>query len=501
MHHLHLDNGRVIPVNLDVDVDILSRAVGAYSRMLADPDRVFDQGWTMTVELSSVILVLNRSDLNALVRSRSEPSVHLAVDSPNGGPSQMFRYVIAYSFGAGDPDRVRVEPSRGLARVRTAHGEVMLSEQHDLPYLRQWLTDNVLVRDTLTEVQRAGGGRGVILDLPGAGRVTFTEVQIRSMATALQSALGVASPLSGEGPAIHIDQQMASPITGEAPRSQHHAGLAMDFAVDPAHGSLVDRQAIDIWRVNPAITGDVVRLPTANGTYDFSRDHDIVNLRAWLIDNARTTYREDEMIVVPLPSGDITFTARQIRAMAAMLTTALAMEGDHDLDAVPTDYPGQPLRAVTNIDGTDYVQGDGEVTPEFEQRVIRDMMLRRGRDMMRDHGMAAEQAAAAVQSMVDRAGVPGLASPETRPSAPARDTLQLMSQMTEDEHRLLAGAVDQWHQNPRLPEPVAALMARLGMTSANMVWMNEQVRFGMENLPKRELRSVSEPTLMETWRD
>ncbi len=129
------------------------------------------------------------------------------------------------------------------------------------------------------------------------------------------------------------------------------------------------------------------------------------------------------------------------------------------------------------------------------------MMLRRGRDMVRDHGMTPAQAAAAVQSMVDRAGVAGLASPETQPSAPARDTLTLMREMTEEEHQLLAGAVDQWHENPRLPEPVAALMGRLGMTNANMIWMNEQVRFGMENLPKRELRSVSEPTLQEIWRD
>lgn len=489
MPNLHLDNGRVIPVDLNVDVDILSRAVSAYSRMLADPDRVFDQGWMMTVNLSSVVLMLNRSDLNALIRSRSEPSVHLAIDDPSGGPSQMHRYVIAYSFDSADMDRVRVEPSRGLARVRSAYGDVMLSEQHDLPALRQWLIENVLVTTSLEGVPLT---QIVRLDLPGAGRVDFTASQVLEMAHTLGSALEASSPRNGEAPV----PLAASPRTGEAPRSQHGGGLAMDFHVAP--GTLLDH-AIDIWRIAPASTEDMVVLPSHNGTVTLSRDHDIVNLRAWLIDNARTTYEANETIVVSLPSGDIIFTGQQIRAMAEMLTTALAMETE--VDAVPTDYPGQPLRAVTNIDGTDYVQGDGEVTPEFEQRVIRDMMLRRGRDMMRDHGMTAEQAAAAVQSMVDRAGVPGLASPETRPSAPARDTLQLMSQMTEDEHRLLAGAVDQWHQNPRLPEPVAALMARLGMTSANMVWMNEQVRFGMENLPKRELRSVSEPTLMETWRD
>jgi len=579
MTSLHLDTGRVIPVNLSVDVDTLSRAVSAYSRMLANPDRVFDQGWTMTVDLSNVVTVLTRADLNALVRSRTEPSLHLAIDDPNGGPSQMLRYVIAYSFGTGDPERVHVEPSRGLARVRTAHGEVMLSEQHDLPTLRRWLIDNVLVTNSLVG-ERVN--RIVPLDLPGAGLVEFTASQMIEMAHALGSALEASSPVSREAPArpdplrrMWLDgdsllpngnrwvwraasrsqivddagtcpmcsvaatngarQGMAatecnacgqriqimdatvvrrqlrpSPETGEGPRSQHPAGVAVDFTV-PTGGeftatrftpgpALPDHQAIDIWRARPESTGDMFVLPSHNGTVTLSRDHDIVNLRAWLIDNASTNYMDDELIVVPLPSGDITFTARQIRSMAEMLATALVMDTEHR-DAMPTDYPGQPLRAVTNIDGSDYVQRDGESSPEFEQRVIRDIVLRRSREMMRDHNMTAEQAATAVQSILDRAGVEGLASPTTRPAGPAHDTLMRMREMTEDEHRLLAGAVDQWHTTQRLPEPVAALMGRLGMTSANMVWMNEQARFGMDSLPQRELRSVMEPTLMETWRD
>jgi len=262
-----------------------------------------------------------------------------------------------------------------------------------------------------------------------------------------------------------------------APRSAHAEGSAIDVEAP----SFVTVEVLD---------GDVVTDAI------LSVEHDIPALRQWLLENVidgidpEDVSTPAENVVMSLPrAGNLTFTPEQIRFHAEALLSARRLG------------PGPDTVAVARVGDQNYVQGGAEAGPEFEQRVINDMMLRRARDLMRGDGLSpgltAGQAAAEVRRLVAEAGVEGLVPPALEMRAPSPETNRRLGQLTVEDHQRLAHIIARWYLDPVQRPEDQALIARAGLTVENIRWFNVQVLEGQKHLPE----SLLEPTVMEAWRD
>jgi len=260
---------------------------------------------------------------------------------------------------------------------------------------------------------------------------------------------------------------------GNAPRSVHAEGSAADVVIP-----------------------DFITVETAHDNAILGTDRDIPALRQWLLENVIDGIDPEDVsvpaqnVTLSLPmAGNLTFTPAQIRFHAEALLSARRLG------------PGPDTVAVARVGDQNYVQGGNEVTPEFEQRVINDMMLRRARDLMRGDGLSPGltpgQAAAEVRRLVAEAGVQGLVPPALEMRAPSPETNRLLGRLTIEDHQRLAHIIARWYLEPvRRPED-DALIARAGLTVENIRWFNVQVLEGQKHLPE----SLLEPTVMEAWRD
>jgi|CXWL01.1.fsa_nt_gi hypothetical protein len=255
------------------------------------------------------------------------------------------------------------------------------------------------------------------------------------------------------------------------PRSQHAQGLAMDIAVEPegrpTHVTIVTRR----------------------GQREITSDGDLPVLRAYLeqnvIDGQQMAIPIRDLVVALPESGTVAIPPDEVRRLAAALINARQIEA------------GVPLRAIANVDGQDYGQRAGETLPQYEQRVIQDMMLRRGRDLMRERNLTPAQAAEEVHRIMEEGGVERLAPAMHMVEQPTPEVERRLAGLTAGDNAILARAIAEYYIVDQRSERAQRIMDNVGLTEPMIRWFNVQIVEGMDKMPQRE----ADPTLMELWRD
>jgi hypothetical protein len=252
------------------------------------------------------------------------------------------------------------------------------------------------------------------------------------------------------------------------PRSQHETAQAMDVAADrPTH----------------------VTITTARGPTQITTGGDLPVLRRYFeenfIDGQQMAVPVADLVIDLPDAGTVRLRPEEIRRMCAALVNARQIE------------QGTPLRAVANVDGQNYGQRANETLPEYEQRVIQDIMLRRGRDLMRERGMTPQQAATEVQRMLDEQGVTGLAPDAYEAHPPTQQVEAQLALLTEGDHAILAQAIARYYLDDQIAERAQRLIERVGLTEPMIRWFSIQMVAGQNRVPVRE----QGPSLMEAWRD
>lgn len=254
------------------------------------------------------------------------------------------------------------------------------------------------------------------------------------------------------------------------PRSQHQTGAAMDIAVPdgrPTH----------------------VTISTRRGPREITTDGDLPVLRTYLeqnvIDGQQTAIPIRDLVIELPESGTLAIPPDEVRRLAAALINARQLEA------------GVPLRAIANVDGQDYGQRTGETLPQYEQRVIQDMMLRRGRDLMRERNLTPAQAAEEVHRIMEEGGVERLAPAMHRVEQPTPEVERRLGMLTAGDNAILARAIAEYYIVDERSERAQRIMDNVGLTEPMIRWFNVQIVEGMDKMPQRE----ADPTLMELWRD
>lgn len=247
---------------------------------------------------------------------------------------------------------------------------------------------------------------------------------------------------------------------------------------------------------------DTVRsVASADGEVRLSISQDLPVLRQWMIEHAihggEVVWQPANMVSIGLPvAGVVRFYPNQIRALSTALATAMAMEAER----------GVPVPPERNA-----VQADPMNGPD-EQRVIHDLMLRRGRELMRDHGLSATQAASVVREMVARGRLQDLISVHTAPTAhEAREFVNMEAEgrmhAREDAVARSPEALTRWQPDTGyvIPLPDGGTSGRVLVTDENGVanWQTIPMQ-GHDDEPDvlaMELGANREPTLREVWGD
>lgn len=249
----------------------------------------------------------------------------------------------------------------------------------------------------------------------------------------------------------------------------------------------MDQEIVDAHRLVP----ERIWIETVDGDRTLTVSRDIPALRYYLLeevlDGQQVSIPAYNVMITLPDAGLIMLSPEQVRAQAEALIAARQIED------------GQPLRAITNVGGVDYAQGADEVTPEFEQRVIQDIMLRRGRELMRERGLTAEEAAIEVSDTLERQGISNMdaGNPAIVMSAPTSDVTRRLRSFSEEDHSRLARIIAEWYLVPAISSDDRALVDRAGLTEANIRWFNIHILEGMDKLPD----TVLEPTAREVWAD
>lgn len=258
-------------------------------------------------------------------------------------------------------------------------------------------------------------------------------------------------------------------ISRQIPASQHRPQQAMDLAVPerPTH----------------------VTIHTRRGPTRITSAADLPALRQWfeanILDGEELAIPARDVVLDLPDAGRVHLGPEEIRRLGAALINARQIER------------GAPLRAVANVDGQNYEQGAGEALPDYEQRVIQDIMLRRGRDLMRERGLSPQEAADEVRRTLQEQGVERLAQDMHQVQEPTDEVDRRLRTLTQEEHQTLAQAVAEYYIVDERSDQADELIRRVGLTEPMIRWFNVQIVESMNRLPIRE----KGPTLMEVWRD
>jgi len=240
---------------------------------------------------------------------------------------------------------------------------------------------------------------------------------------------------------------------------------------------------------------DTVRsVASADGEVSLSISQDLPALQQWMLDNAirdGEVVQPDNLVEIALPvAGRVRFFPNQIRALASALATAIAVE-----------EAARPTVPVANVDGVDYPREPQETTDQYEQRVIRDLMLRRGRELMRDHGLTAEQASSMVHEMVERQRYQDLISVNTTPAPTQQEAREFVSMEAEGQRRDLGDALRAHVDAGGVIQFADNVGADSVVTSDGVNMANIPIAQWTADMLRRDPGHEPEPTLREMWGD